>query len=214
MVDHEGNHGCREAAFGERFEFEGHQYIVVSEVADGFVLAVKAEDETPAPIYLLPAAQAGVKRISKNRGQEPRMAGNGIRLWTGGSCLGERGQGGWAYVREEGDGVLACASGSEPDTTMTGMKVRAVIQALNALPQREVPVVVYTDSEPLLKAVTGDAPGNDLALWEQMRQAAAGLSITWHHSGRDVNCPENDRWSRLAETTAMTQARPGGRAHR
>jgi ribonuclease HI len=198
------------ATFGERFEFEGQKYILVAELQQGFVLAVKAEDESPAPTCLLPSPWA--KPISAQQEVIVQESGLGVAsIWTDGSCLGNPGPGGWAYVRQDGEGTLAVASGGEPETTGNRMEIRAAIEALKALPNRQMPVVLYSDSQLLIRAMAeGWKRQANLDLWEQLDRVAARLDITWRwvrgHSGQ----PENERCNRLAETAAIHQAKGGG----
>jgi ribonuclease HI len=53
----------------------------------------------------------------------------GLVVFTDGSCLGNPGRGGWAWVVEDGP----YASGAETATTNQRMEVRAVLEALRAL---------------------------------------------------------------------------------
>ena len=60
-------------------------------------------------------------------------------VYTDGSCLGNPGRGGWAWVVEGGPSD----SGGEPHTTNQRMEVTAVLRALQALPG---PLLVMSDS--------------------------------------------------------------------
>lgn len=207
----EGNgHILSGASFGERFEFEGQKYILVAELQQGFVLAVRADDETPAPTYLLPSPWAA--RAGKAQEATAQESGPGvITIWTDGSCLGDPGPGGWAYVRQDGDGVLAVASGGEPETTHDRMEIHAAIEALRALPQRRLPVVLYTDSQLLVRTMTeGWRRQGHLDLWSQLDDVASGLRLTWKWSKGRSSQAENERCTRLAEAAAVHQAKAGG----
>jgi ribonuclease HI len=63
----------------------------------------------------------------------------GLVVFTDGSCLGNPGRGGWAWVVEGGP----FASGAEEATTNQRMEVRAVLESLRAL---EGPLTVASDS--------------------------------------------------------------------
>jgi ribonuclease HI len=63
----------------------------------------------------------------------------GLVVFTDGSCLGNPGRGGWAWVVEDGP----YASGAEVDTTNQRMEIRAVLEALRAL---DGPLTVASDS--------------------------------------------------------------------
>jgi ribonuclease HI len=198
------------ATFGERFEFEGQKYILVAELEQGFVLAVKAEDESPAPTYLLPSPWVK-PTLAQQEGVVQESERGVTSIWTDGSCLGNPGPGGWAYVRQDGEGALAVASGGEPETTNNRMEIRAAIEALKALPNRQMPVALYSDSQLLVRTMTERWKRQaNLDLWEQLDRVAAGLDIAWRwvrgHSGQ----PENERCNRLAETAAIHQVKAGG----
>ncbi len=60
-------------------------------------------------------------------------------VYTDGSCLGNPGRGGWAWVVDGGPSD----SGGEPHTTNQRMEVTAVLRALQALPG---PLLVMSDS--------------------------------------------------------------------
>jgi ribonuclease HI len=66
-------------------------------------------------------------------------------VFTDGSCEGNPGRGGWAYVWVEDDRVLAQDSGTEAQTTNNRMELRALIEAYRRLP-RDAHVPVYSDS--------------------------------------------------------------------
>ena len=63
----------------------------------------------------------------------------GMVVFTDGSCLGNPGRGGWAWVVEGGP----FASGAEESTTNQRMEIRAVLEALRVL---DGPVTVASDS--------------------------------------------------------------------
>lgn len=209
VMDGKQPQGCTGVTFGERFEFDGHKFIVVSEVANGFVLAVKADDETPAPIFLLSSPQSQRENMGNwHKVRELPGPERDVLVWTSGTCVGDRGAGGWAYVRQDEDGVLAIASGSESDTTMTRMKIRAVIEALKALPQRDSRLVIFADSQSAIRLINDEGPPNaDADLRDEMSCATAGLAITWRERGGvGAGLPDNERYSRLAEDAATHQA--------
>jgi ribonuclease HI len=198
------------SVFGTRFEFDGHKMIVVAEIADGFVLAVKADDEAPAPIYLVPRPQP----VAPHRRSEPRVLesppANEVQIWTHGACFEDGGPGGWAYVRQASDGVLSIASGREPQSTPDRIKLRAVLETLNSVPDRADPLIVYSDSARLIEIMTnGTLPETDLDLWEQVVRASAGLTCRWEHArtGEKVSA-DHDRWTKTVVEAATHQARP------
>ena len=85
---------------------------------------------------------AGAQPAQMNDGsQEELFSTETTRLtvFTDGSCLGNPGRGGWAWIVPGG----RFASGAEPSSTNQRMEVRAVLEALRAL---EGPVLVASDS--------------------------------------------------------------------
>jgi ribonuclease HI len=136
---------------------------------------------------------------------------NEVQIWTHGACFEDRGPGGWAYVRQASDGILSIASGGENQTTPDRIKLRAVIEALNAIRDRAEPLVIYSDSARLIEIMTNGAlPEADLDLWEQLERAAAGVTCRWEHAGTGTKVStEHDRWTKTAEAAAAHQARSG-----
>lgn len=82
---------------------------------------------------------------------------NHIILYTDGSCLGNPGVGGWAYVmlkNHEGKLKKRIQSGNHVSTTNNRMELTAVIQGLTWLIDHGYPTVdVYTDSRYVCDAV-------------------------------------------------------------
>lgn len=62
-------------------------------------------------------------------------------MYTDGSCLGNPGPGGWAWIVPDG----AFASGTDPKTTNQRMEITAVLQAVRALAKTD-PLEVVSDS--------------------------------------------------------------------
>ena len=54
-----------------------------------------------------------------------------LKIWTDGSCLGNPGPGGWAFVATDGKN-RAERSGGEKGTTNNCMELTAVIRAISA----------------------------------------------------------------------------------
>ena len=75
-----------------------------------------------------------------------------INLYTDGSCLGNPGPGGWGYVLEWGDYRIYGADGMA-ETTNNRQELYAVIYGLSRIEKRDVPVVVYSDSDYVVKGV-------------------------------------------------------------
>ena len=66
-------------------------------------------------------------------------------IYTDGSCLGNPGPGGWAFVRVASDSSWEGRAGSATATTNNRMELQAAIEALRSIP-REQRAVIHTDS--------------------------------------------------------------------
>ena len=77
-----------------------------------------------------------------------------ITLYTDGSCIGNPGPGGYAYILIYGD-LKKEFSGYEPETTNNRMELSAVINGLNQI-KEPCDVTIYTDSAYVLNAFEQD----------------------------------------------------------
>lgn len=141
------------------------------------------------------------------------------RLYTDGSCLGNPGPGGWAYILV-GDGRPIEESGGEAQTTNNRMELLSAIEGLGATPL-ESSVVVVTDSTYLRQGMTswtrswqrngwrtstGGAVKNK-ELWQALLQLCSRRRVTWQwvkahvteEKGGDVY---NHRCDELAQIAA------------
>ncbi len=131
-----------------------------------------------------------------------------VKLFSDGSCLGNPGAGGWAYILQYGDAIKK-ASGAEAMTTNNQMELTAAIMGLSALKQ-PCRVELFTDSEYVVKAINSwlakwvvtDFKGKKNAdLWRRYLAAAAPHEIkaSWvkGHAGHLQN-EECDAMARAA----------------
>ncbi|WP_298096820.1 ribonuclease HI, partial [uncultured Campylobacter sp.] len=131
-----------------------------------------------------------------------------VKLFSDGSCLGNPGAGGWAYILQYGDAIKK-ASGAEAMTTNNQMELTAAIMGLSALKQ-PCRVELFTDSEYVVKAINSwlakwvvtDFKGKKNAdLWRRYLAAAAPHEIraSWvkGHAGHPQN-EECDAMARAA----------------
>lgn len=72
-----------------------------------------------------------------------------IEIYTDGSCIGNPGMGGWAYVITENDKVIITGDGYEFQTTNNRMELQAAIKALL--------IVVESNIEGKIKVVSDSA---------------------------------------------------------
>ena len=132
-----------------------------------------------------------------------------VKLFSDGSCLGNPGAGGWAYILQYGDAIKK-ASGAEAMTTNNKMELTAAIMGLNALKQ-PCRVELFTDSEYVVKAINSwlakwvvtDFKGKKNAdLWRRYLAAAAPHEIkaSWvkGHAGH----PQNEECDAMARAAA------------
>ena len=139
-----------------------------------------------------------------------------LKIWTDGSCLGNPGPGGWAFVATDGKNV-AERCGGEPDTTNNRMELMAVIRALSAA-HRHSAVEIHTDSQYVKNGMqtwlknwkknnwsTADKkPVKNQDLWQQLDELAQKVEIHWvwvrGHNGNEYN----ERCDELARGHAET----------
>ena len=65
-----------------------------------------------------------------------------LKIWTDGSCLGNPGPGGWAFVATDGKNI-ARRSGGEENTTNNRMELMAVIRAITAAHRHSGTVLLW-----------------------------------------------------------------------
>jgi len=105
-------------------------------------------------------------------------------IYTDGSCRGNPGPGGWAYIirREGTDDDYKEASGSGTSaTTNSRMEIRAVIKALQRLgelgPHR---VKLHSDSMYVIESMKGNyRKKNNVDLWHELGKLATPHEIEW-----------------------------------
>ncbi|WP_295150759.1 ribonuclease HI [Campylobacter sp.] len=132
-----------------------------------------------------------------------------VKLFSDGSCLGNPGAGGWAYILQYGNAIKK-ASGAEAMTTNNQMELTAAIMGLSALKQ-PCCVELFTDSEYVVKAINSwlakwvvtDFKGKKNAdLWRRYLAAAAPHEIkaSWvkGHAGH----PQNEECDAMARAAA------------
>ena len=137
-----------------------------------------------------------------------------LKIWTDGSCLGNPGPGGWAFVATDGKNI-AHRSGGEASTTNNRMELMAVIRAIMAA-HRHSEVEIHTDSQYVKNGMqtwiknwrknnwrTADKkPVKNQDLWQKLDELANNTKIHWvwvrGHNGEEFNemCDE------LARTAA------------
>ncbi|MCX7257372.1 MAG: ribonuclease HI [Polaromonas sp.] len=135
-----------------------------------------------------------------------------VVIYTDGACKGNPGPGGWGVFLSSGNTTKELFGG-ELDTTNNRMEMTAVIEALGAL-KRPCPVVLYIDSQYVLKGVTewlagwkargwrtaAKAPVKNVDLWQRLDAllASSGHTIDWRWVRGHNGDPGNERADMLA----------------
>ncbi|MGE3332074.1 MAG: ribonuclease HI [Rhodospirillaceae bacterium] len=141
-------------------------------------------------------------------------AANTVELFTDGACLGNPGPGGWAALLRFKDTEKEL-SGGEAQTTNNRMEMMAVIQGLSKL-TRGCAVIVYTDSQYVLKGITewihgwkkkgwktaDKKPVKNADLWQTLDAARLGHDVTWKWVKGHAGHIENERVDMLARAEA------------
>lgn len=141
-------------------------------------------------------------------------------LYTDGSCLGNPGPGGWAFLVLSNEGkVIQEKSGAAPDTTNNRMELLAVIEGLKSFPEGEN-VKVVTDSKYVCNAFlenwigkwikngfkTAKGEVKNLDLWKELIALAGKRNVNWEWvKGHDSN-PYNKRCDELAVMASKGQS--------
>ena len=126
-----------------------------------------------------------------------------LKIWTDGSCLGNPGPGGWAFVATDGENI-AERCGGEKDTTNNRMELMAVIRALTAA-HRHKSVEIHTDIQYVKNGMTtwlknwkkkngrtaDKKPVKNQDLWQKLDELATNVEIHWvwvrGHNGEEFN---------------------------
>jgi len=132
-------------------------------------------------------------------------------VFTDGSCEGNPGPGGWAYVWVRDDRILAEASGVESATTNNRMELTALIEAYRALPEGEA-TVVYSDSQLCVKTINEWAAGWERRGWKRKTGPIANLEMVrelWRLANahprvelRWIRAHDGSRWNEYADALA------------
>jgi len=125
-----------------------------------------------------------------------------VELFTDGSCIGNPGPGGWAYLlrynKHEKEGA-----GSVPETTNNRMELLAVVEGLKALNQK-CRVTIYTDSQWVYYGMTGrNKRKAHLDLWAELDELCEHhLDVLPNWVRAHNTHPENNRVDEAAKKAA------------
>lgn len=151
---------------------------------------------------------------------ETIKAGRHYVIATDGSCIGNPGPGGWAFVKQlwQGDHLLQQAPliGRKAEATNNQMELMAAIMAVEGVRESATPAVIRTDANYVLKGMTEWLPHwkangwrsskglvENRDLWERLDAACGAKAVYWEkvkgHSG--------DHQNEIADTLAEGAAR-------
>jgi ribonuclease HI len=139
-----------------------------------------------------------------------------VILFTDGSCLGNPGPGGWAYLLRCGS-VEMELSGTASHTTNNRMELQAVIAGLSAINEPSV-VRVVTDSQYVQRAMTRHlskwrkrnwrtsrgVPVSNRDLWEALLRQSGRHKVTWTWIRGHGASAEQNRCDALAQAAARS----------
>ncbi|AFZ42962.1 Ribonuclease H [Halothece sp. PCC 7418] len=138
-------------------------------------------------------------------------------IYTDGACTGNPGPGGWGAVFYFKNGSVYEIGGAEPETTNNRMEMQAAIASLELFQasEQKTPIVLYSDSQYLIKGLTqwlkgwkkkgwktstGKAVLNQ-DLWTTLDQLNHSL-IEWKHVRGHEGIAGNERCDAIARTFA------------
>ena len=132
-------------------------------------------------------------------------------VFSDGSCDGNPGPGGWAFVWVENDGVVAEQSGTDPATTNNRMELRALIEAYKSLPE-DARLIVHSDSQLCVKTINEWAAGWEQRGWRRKKGPIANLELVqelWDLSNTHpgitlqwIRAHDGSRWNEYADALA------------
>ena len=141
-----------------------------------------------------------------------------VQLITDGSCLGNPGPGGWAYVIRFGDHTRE-AWGCEPQTTNNRMELMSAIRGLRAL-NEPCEATLTTDSQYVKNGITtwihgwkrngwmtsAKKPVLNKDLWQELDAEIKRHTIKWEWTKGHASHADNNRCDELAQRAAREQS--------
>ncbi len=145
-----------------------------------------------------------------------------VQAITDGSCLGNPGPGGWAFILRYG-GRTKEQSGGEPHTTNNRMELTAALRALQAL-KEPCEVEFITDSQYLKNGVESwmarwkrngwrtaeKKPVLNQDLWQALDEELRRHRVRWVWTKGHAEHEDNNRCDELARAAAERQRGAGG----
>ena len=97
-------------------------------------------------------------------------------VFTDGACTGNPGPGGWGVVQVKDDVILAELSGHDADTTNNRMEMKALIAALEMLPE-DSDTTIWSDSNLCVKTLNEWAAGWQKRGWKRKTGPVENLDL-------------------------------------
>ena len=99
-------------------------------------------------------------------------------IWTDGACIPNPGNGGWAWIRDDGVEAYGVeAYGFEIHTTSNRMEILAVIEAITHLPER-ARALIYSDSQYVVYTMNKNwNKKKNIDLWQRLDKAIINKEI-------------------------------------
>jgi ribonuclease HI len=134
-------------------------------------------------------------------------------VFTDGSCEGNPGPGGWAFVWVENDRIRAERHGGEAETTNNRMELRALIEAYRELPTA-ARATIYSDSQLCVKTINEWAEGWEARGWRRKSGPIQNLelvkklyALAGAHPGVElqwIRAHAGSRWNEYADALATS----------
>ena len=112
-------------------------------------------------------------------------------VFTDGSSVPNPGPGGWGAVYVVDGEVVSQASGSDPDTTNNRMEMKALIEAVDLVPDGKQ-TTVYSDSNLAVRTINDWAAAGDRRGWKRKNGPVENLDLVKAAYGAYRSRPELD----------------------
>ena len=138
-----------------------------------------------------------------------------IRIYTDGSCLGNPGNGGWAFLLKDGDNLISM-SGFQKETTNNQMELTAAINALNYINDSLAEIIIITDSNYVKNGISDwiinwkknnwktatKSNVKNQNLWEKLDELNSKLNVKWEW----VKAHNIDKYNNYVDELARNSA--------
>ena len=127
-----------------------------------------------------------------------------IEIYTDGSCLvNPNGPGAWAYVIVESDGFLLVDSGGEISTTNNRMELKAIIEVLKIIDNKEE-YLILSDSQLTINCAIGKWNRKaNLDLWSEYDKYIKDKKVMFEW----VKAHNGNKYNEMVDKIAYTEAK-------